>query len=93
MLIYVKYNLEDDEIKYNSFEKIRNYNYILYVDCSNNKLTSLPKLPNSLQILLCNNNQLTSLPELPNSLQLLSCLNNKFIKKGKCKYLKQIIYL
>ena len=55
---------------YNSFEeilKLDNYNDIIYINCINNKLSSLPELPNSLIELLCNNNLLSSLPELPNS--------------------------
>ena len=48
------------------------------LNCAYNKLTSLPLLPNSLQILNCNDNQLTSLPDpLPNFLNTLDCYNNK----------------
>ncbi len=42
--------------------------------CHNNKLTSLPELPNCV-CLYCFENQLTSLPELPNCV-ILSCFNN-----------------
>ena len=44
--------------------------------CNNNKLTSLPELPNSLLRLDCDNNNLASLPELPKSLEYLYCHNN-----------------
>ena len=44
------------------------------LDCSINKLTSLQKLPNTLQTLDCDHNKLT---ELPNSL--LNCTNLTYI--------------
>ncbi len=77
MLLFVKYDLEQNRIYYNSFEEIENYDKVVYIDYCNNQLTSLPKLPNSLQQLLCKNNQLKLLPELPNSLKILICYNNK----------------
>jgi len=48
-----------------------------FLDCSSQKLTSLPKLPAGLQHLNCSDNQLTSLPKLPDSLQLFYCNINK----------------
>jgi Leucine-rich repeat (LRR) protein len=45
--------------------------------CDNNRLTSLPPLPNNLQKLYCYCNQLKSLPILPNNLQILNCIKNK----------------
>ncbi len=92
MTISVKYYLEQNFITYNSFKKIKNYDTVVYIDCSYDQLTELPKLPNSLKELHCSNNQLISLPELPNSLKQLYCWINNFIKNGKHKYLKQIIY-
>ncbi len=62
---------------FNSFEEIENYNKIIYICCDRNNLTTLPKLPNSIQQLWCNHNQLTSLPKLPNSLQYLNCSDNQ----------------
>ncbi len=47
----------------------------LHFDCSNNKLISLPNLPNCVH-LDCSNNQLTSLPDLPNCVHL-DCYNNQ----------------
>jgi uncharacterized repeat protein (TIGR01451 family) len=44
--------------------------------CSGNQLTSLPRLPSSLENLECYDNQLTSLPSLPTKLKLLDCHNN-----------------
>ena len=76
MTIFVKYYLEENCIKYNSFEEIENYNKVVYIDCLTNQLSELPKLPNSLQILQSSINQLTELPKLPNSLQRLSCEHN-----------------
>ena len=70
MTITIMFN---DNIRhyYNSFGEILqldNYNDIINIDCSRNNLFSLPKLPNSLEILWCSSNNLSSLPELPNSL-------------------------
>jgi Leucine-rich repeat (LRR) protein len=45
--------------------------------CNNNKLTSLPTLPQNLQELYCNNNKLTSLPILPQNLRILFCFTNE----------------
>ena len=49
--------------------------------CSDNQLTSLPKiLPDSLITLYCYNNRLTSLPNiLPPSLTNLRCIGNKYL--------------
>jgi len=47
------------------------------LDCYSNNLTSLPILPNNLEILTCYENKLTSLPILPNSLTDLSCHLNQ----------------
>jgi hypothetical protein len=79
MTITIMFN---DNIRhyYNSFGEILqldNYNDIINIDCSRNNLFSLPKLPNSLEILWCYNNYLSSLPKLPNSLIQLHCYNNK----------------
>jgi Leucine Rich repeats (2 copies) len=45
--------------------------------CTNNHLTSLPKLPDSLTVLYCSGNQLRTLPELPPSLTELACTSNQ----------------
>ncbi len=93
MSIYIKYNLKDDEIKYNSFEDINDYNKVVYIKFSSNQLSSLPKLPNLLLELYCVNSQLTELPELPNLLKYFYHNENKFIKIIKYKYLKTMIYM
>jgi Leucine-rich repeat (LRR) protein len=49
----------------------------------NKKLTSLPKLPDKLNLLLCQNNKLTSLPKLPDDLKILSCDYNKLTSLPK----------
>ena len=75
MTIIIKF-IDDIEHKYNSFEeilKLDNYNDIIHINCSNNNLSSLPELPNSLTKLWCDNNNLSSLPELPNSFTHLYC--------------------
>ena len=45
-------------------------------NCQNNRLTTMPALPNSLKFLRCDGNQLTSLGNLPSGLYSLSCGNN-----------------
>jgi len=66
MPITIKYHNDYTEYKYNSFEEIKNYDTVDYINCYNNQLSVLPKLHNSLQILYCHTNQLSVLPELPN---------------------------
>ena len=46
--------------------------------CNYNNITTLPTLPNSLQVLKCNNN-LTILPYFPSQLQKVDCGYNKII--------------
>ena len=53
------------------------YHDIVWIDCSQNNLTVLPTLPNSLTHLCCHNNKLTLLPTLPNSLIHLNCAQNR----------------
>ncbi len=78
MLITIKYQNDNNQYKFNSFEEINNYDKVVYIYCSYNQLTSLPELPNSLKNIWCNNNKL---------------IKNKLIKKRKYKYLIKIIYL
>jgi Leucine-rich repeat (LRR) protein len=94
MPIYVKYNLEEWNyyVKYNSFEEIKNYEQVVDINCSNNLLNLLPKLPNSLKEFYCYNNQLTSLPKLPNSLQILHCSNNSLTSLPKLPNSLQKLY-
>jgi Leucine-rich repeat (LRR) protein len=78
MTITIKY-IDNVEHTYNAFDDILqldNYNDIIYIKCTGNRLSYLPELPNSLQVLWCNYNNLSSLPELPNSLERLWCANN-----------------
>jgi len=58
MSITIKYQDDDTEYKYNSFDKIKNYDNVVYIDYGLNKLTVLPKLPNSLETLICDSNPL-----------------------------------
>ena len=51
------------------------WEYVKYLYCYNNQITSLPDLPN-VEHLNCSNNQLTCLPDLPN-VKTLSCDNNQ----------------
>ena len=82
MTITIKYSLEGNGVKYPNFieiQQLSDYDSIVYINCSYNKLTSLPlKLPGSLIVLECYDNKLTSLPSnLSESLQKLNCSNNK----------------
>jgi len=62
----VKYHKEwsDDEL----------LSHIIFLDCHNKQLTTLPDLINC-QELWCNQNQLTTLPDLINC-QVLNCYDN-----------------
>ena len=73
MPIIIKYQNDNNEYQFNSFNEINNYDNVVYINCNINKFYELPELPNSLKYLSCWYNQLTSLPKLPNSLQYLSC--------------------
>ena len=68
------------ESSVNSFDELLtfiDYDFIYELNCSNNNLTSLPKLPIYLVNLDCSNNNLTRLPKLPLFLECLHCTNNK----------------
>jgi len=70
------------ESSVNSFDELLtfiDYDFIYEINCSNNNLTSLPKLPVYLVNLDCSNNNLTHLPKLPPFLECLQCTNNKLI--------------
>jgi Leucine-rich repeat (LRR) protein len=56
-----------------SLERFKN---LKELNCSFNKLTSLPSLNENLRELNCSYNQLTSLPSLNENLQILNCLSN-----------------
>jgi uncharacterized repeat protein (TIGR01451 family) len=55
---------------------IKYFDNLLLLECSNNLLTTLPLLPNSLIELVCSINQITSIPALPPSLIGLICHEN-----------------
>jgi len=58
MVIKIKYQNDHTEYYLNSFDKIKNYDNVVYINCYENKLTVLPKLPNSLETLICDSNPL-----------------------------------
>ena len=77
MVIVYKYS---SCISYKSIDfDILRYDKIKYIYCSNNNLTNLPILPNSLKYLRCCNNKLIYLSILPTSLKYLRCYNNKLL--------------
>ncbi|HEX7413644.1 MAG TPA: T9SS type A sorting domain-containing protein [Bacteroidia bacterium] len=49
---------------------------LAYLDCSWNKILTLPNLPTSLTYLDCDNSQINTITNLPDSLQTLICNNN-----------------
>lgn len=59
------------------------YLRIAQLDCSGNKLTSLPELPSSMLSLYCEDNQLTYLPNLPENLDVLACGYNRLTELPK----------
>ena len=65
-------------------------NYLTYLYCFINRLTTLPEqLPKFLKDLRCDYNRLTKLPEhLPNYLQTLWCWNNPFLFNLKTSILR-----
>ncbi len=60
-----------------SIEGIQYFDNLHTLDCSNNYLTVLPTLQNTLSYLYCHQNQLTILPFLPNALIFLYCDHNQ----------------
>lgn len=81
MVIYVKFDIYEDgpAKKYKSFKELLeddNYNDIEYLQCSNNNLIELPRLPRWLKILHCCNNKINIIGNLPDTLTFLNCSNN-----------------
>ena len=56
---------------------LSNKTNILWLDCSDNYLTSLNNLPPNLETLYCSGNSLTRLDNLPLSITYLNCDNNE----------------
>jgi Leucine-rich repeat (LRR) protein len=52
------------------------FTQLTVLDCSDNYLTSLPKLNKTLEYLICSKNKLTELPSLNNNLKRLNCSDN-----------------
>jgi len=56
------------------------FKQLIYLYCSDNLLTELPPLNNTLKVLECSLNQLTELPPLNNNLTFLECSYNQLTK-------------
>ena len=74
-------NVECAEIYYKNQEcnSIKDHilpKYLEILNCKNNRLTSIPDLPNELIELNCSYNKIELLPNLPNSLRYLICDKN-----------------
>jgi hypothetical protein len=67
------------ELNISSIEGIQYFDNLDWLDCWSNKLTFLPKLPNSLRALYILRNQLTVLPNLPDNLEQLICPINAIV--------------
>lgn len=63
----------------NNLSSLSSTYYTTYLNCSGNRLTSIPPLPQTLKSLICSRNNLTSLPTLTDSLSLLDCHSNPFL--------------
>ena len=50
---------------------------VINLDCSDNQLSSLPVLPDTLKELDCSYNRLQTLPDLPKALKTLFCFSNR----------------
>lgn len=73
--------------------ELRLPNTIIYdLDCSNNKLTKLPELPDTLIELYCQNNLLTELPHLKN-VCILECDWHKIVYTPSFKLYKYFLYV
>jgi Leucine-rich repeat (LRR) protein len=72
-------DINDKNLSYIPTSIIR-FSKLKYLECSYNKLTSLPLLPDSLTHLFCDHNELTYLPKLPKSLKYLQCTHNRLLQ-------------
>jgi len=73
-------NVKELMITKNNIEELKHldeYTSLAELGCGNLKLSSLPRLPNTLVLLYCPINNLTELPVLPKSLKELNCDNNQ----------------
>lgn len=70
-----KIDISDKDITY--LPDLTRFKKLEELICCDNRLTSLPALPENLKLLDCSNNELTLLPALPENLQNLFCYNNK----------------
>jgi hypothetical protein len=68
-------NLESKNLK--ELPDLSRFTNLEILNCSENKLTSIPRLNNTLEILYCDNNKLKNLPKLNDNLEILCCDNNK----------------
>lgn len=76
---YVKLEVVGFALKaYESDGTVIEYNLsgITWFHCSNNKLQTLPKLPNGILFVDCSYNNLQTISELPNELKILNCSYN-----------------
>lgn len=76
---YVKLEVDGTKLKAYKFNgEIHDYSLEdeIILDCSHNRLVTLPELPETIITLMCGNNELQSLPVLPKFLVVLFCDRN-----------------
>lgn len=69
--------IECDSKNIISLEGIQYFKMLVRLSCTNNKITNLPPLANSITHLNCSENLITSITNLPDSLEYFNCSNNK----------------
>jgi Leucine-rich repeat (LRR) protein len=92
MNIYYRLKHREKEFSVNNFEDIPDNVY--EINCSNNKLTSLPDWKNlqNLQIINCSHNDLTSLPNWNlENLRIIICTYNKLVTLPDWNNLQKLI--
>src|SRR5689334_5997833 len=77
-LTQVKIELSHMQLTY--IPSLKRFSNLCQLSCSDNLLTKLPELPDSVQVIICKNNYLKSLPEkLPPQLVVLDCSHNPLV--------------
>jgi hypothetical protein len=75
-------SIESIDVSYQNLTQLPNltrFTNLKRLNCSHNRLTSLPKLNKNLEILNCSNNLLNCLQTVPKSIQFLQFSNNEII--------------
>jgi Leucine-rich repeat (LRR) protein len=68
-------------------QSLKRFYNLRHLDCSHNRLTTLPELNHSLVILKCSHNELTNLPALNHLLEDLDCSHNQLTRLPELNHL------